>query len=52
MSERVIELPKLDGYLEAGIAAGVDPTLPEGEKLPVHGGTTRGLQQCSCLGTF
>jgi hypothetical protein len=27
----------LDGYLEAGIAAGVDGTLPDADKLPVFG---------------
>jgi hypothetical protein len=36
-----IELPKLDGYLEAGIAAGIDPTLPDEDKLPIFGKTTR-----------
>jgi hypothetical protein len=40
-SRTLIELPKLDGYLEAGIAAGVDPTLPEADKLPIHGKTTQ-----------
>jgi hypothetical protein len=35
-----IKLPKFDGYLVAGIAAGVDPTLPDSDKLPVHGETT------------
>jgi hypothetical protein len=37
----LIELPDLNGYLEAGIAAGVDPTLPEDDKLPIYGETTR-----------
>jgi hypothetical protein len=37
----LIELPRLDGYLEAGIAAGVDPTLPDADKLPVHGTTVQ-----------
>jgi len=32
-----IDLPALDGYVEAGIAAGVDPTLPQGDKLPING---------------
>jgi hypothetical protein len=41
MSGAMIELPKLDGYLEAGIAAVVHPTLAETDKLPVHGTTTR-----------
>lgn len=36
-----MELPKVDGYLEAGIAAGVDPMLPDADKLPVHGNSTR-----------
>jgi hypothetical protein len=40
-SGTLIELPKLDGYLEAGIAAGVDPTLPESDKLPVNGKSAR-----------
>jgi hypothetical protein len=33
----LIDLPPVDGFVEAGIAAGVDPTLPQGDKLPING---------------
>jgi hypothetical protein len=36
-----LELPKFDGPLVAGIAAGGDPALPDSDKLPVHGETTK-----------
>jgi hypothetical protein len=46
MSDKLVILPhgffsRLDGYLESGIAAGVDPTLSEEDKLPIHGRSTQ-----------
>jgi hypothetical protein len=40
---RHIHLPKFDGYLEAGIAAEVDSTLPDADKLPVYGKTAEDI---------
>jgi hypothetical protein len=37
----LIELPRPDGYLEVGIAAGIDPALTEEDNIPIHGTSTR-----------
>jgi hypothetical protein len=39
-SSNFIVLPELDGYLEAGIAAGVDGALPDADKFPVFGSSS------------
>jgi hypothetical protein len=44
---RLISLPPIDGDFEVGIAAGVDPTLVEADKLPVHGTTAEELYSSS-----
>jgi hypothetical protein len=43
----LVSLQPIDGDFEIGIAAGVDPTLVEADKLPVHGNTAEELYSSS-----